>query len=123
MKFLKKTNNDIDENIIRERVETLVKDEKVFNKKFNGYDSFYIFYINDSVRDDDNNISADSSNEPTVGIFKTPVLKERDLENNVNDRVNHDDINRLKAQFIALKSLVMNEIYGLKQEILGDVNF
>ena len=54
-------------------------------------------------------------------MFKTPVLKERDLENNVNDRVNHDDINRLKAQFIALKSLVMNEIYGLKQEILADV--
>ena len=53
-KILKKTNNDIDENNIRERVET--QDEKVFNKKFNGYDSFYIFYINDSVRDDDNKL-------------------------------------------------------------------
>ena len=35
--------------------------------------------------------------------------------------MNHDEINMLKAQFIALKSLVMNGIYCLKQEILADV--
>ena len=111
----KNSASNFTEEYIAERVETLMEDEKLSNKKtYRGMDSFYLTEISQSFIDS-------KQVEPEVIAVNTPLLQRTcgqvwDGDWGSTEETS-ETLRMLEAKFVALKSFMMNEIYELKEKI------
>ena len=110
----KNSASNFTEEYIAERVETLIEDEKLSNKKtYQGMDSFYLTEISQNFIDS-------KQVEPEVIAVNTPLLQrtcgqvwDGDLG---STEETSETLRILEAKFVAMKSFMMNEIYDLKEK-------
>ena len=111
----KNSASNFTEEYIAERVETLIEDEKLSNKKtYQGMDSFYLTEISQNFIDS-------KQVEPEVIAVNTPLLQRTcgqvwDGDWGSTEETS-ETLRMLEAKFVAMKSFMMNEIYDLKEKI------